>query len=107
MSMTTTIERFTQWARNNPQRQYTALMGLLSNPRELLACYDEQPGNKERGIDGISKADYADAVEERIKALSDKSKESQLPAETVTAGVYSEKRRQGQAARHTAALKIG
>lgn len=70
MSMTTTIERFTQWARDNPQRQYTALMGLLSNPIELLACFDEQPSNKARGIDGIGKADYADAVEERIKALS-------------------------------------
>jgi len=37
--MTTTIERFTQWARDNPQRQYTALVGLLSSPIELLACW--------------------------------------------------------------------
>jgi RNA-directed DNA polymerase len=56
--MTTTIERFTQWARNIPRKQYTALMGLLSRPIELLACFDEQPGNKARGIDGVSKADY-------------------------------------------------
>ena len=56
--MTTTIERFTQWARDNPQRQYTALMGILSSPVELLACFDEQPGNKACGIDRVSKADY-------------------------------------------------
>ena len=56
--MTTTIERFTQWARENPQRQYTALMGLLASPVELLACFDEQPGNKARGIDQVCKADY-------------------------------------------------
>ena len=68
--MTTTIERFTQGARDNPQKQYTALMGLLSSPIELLACFDEQPGNKALGIDGISKAAYAEDVVERIQALS-------------------------------------
>jgi hypothetical protein len=31
-------------------------MGLLSSPIELLACFDEQSGNKARGIDGVSKA---------------------------------------------------
>lgn len=68
--MTTTIERFTQWARLNRQPQYTALMGLLSNPVELRECFDNQPGNKACGIDKISKSDYADGVVERIKALS-------------------------------------
>lgn len=68
--MTTTIEHFTQWARKTPQKQYTALMGLLSNPFDLLASFDEQPGNKAKGIDGISKADYEVDVVERIKALS-------------------------------------
>ncbi|MGZ8238009.1 MAG: group II intron reverse transcriptase/maturase [Methylobacter sp.] len=68
--MTTTIERFTQWARIHPQKQYNALMGLLSNPMELWACFDEQPGNKARGIDLVSKADYGIDVAERINALS-------------------------------------
>lgn len=68
--MTTTIERFTQWARIHPQKQYHALMGLLSNPMELLACFDEQPGNKARGIDLVSKADYGIDVVECINALS-------------------------------------
>lgn len=68
--MTTTIERFTQGARDKPQKQYTALMGLLSSPIELLACFDEQPGNKALGIDGVSKAAYAVDVVERIKTLS-------------------------------------
>ena len=68
--MTTTIERFTQWARIYPQKQYNALMGLLSNPTELSACFDEQPGNKARGIDLVSKADYGIDAAERINALS-------------------------------------
>lgn len=69
--MTTTLERFTQWARETPQKQYTALTGLLSSPIELLACFDKQPGNKALGIDGVSKAAYAMDVVERIKALSE------------------------------------
>jgi group II intron reverse transcriptase/maturase len=68
--MTTTIERFTQWARLHLQSQYNALMGMLSNPVELLECFENQPGNKACGIDKISKSDYADGVVERIKALS-------------------------------------
>lgn len=68
--MTTTIERFTQWARLHIQPQYNALMGMLSNPVELLECFENQPGNKACGIDKVSKADYADGVVGRIKALS-------------------------------------
>lgn len=70
--MTTSIERFTQWARLHPQPQYNALMGMLSNPVELLECFGNQPGNKACGIDKTSKSDYAEGVEERIKALSAK-----------------------------------
>jgi len=70
--MTTSIERFTQWVRLQPQPQYHALMGMLSNPVELLECFDNQPGNKACGIDKMRQADYAEGVEERIKALSAK-----------------------------------
>jgi len=34
--MTTDLIRFTQWARESPQRQYTALMGMLYDPDGLL-----------------------------------------------------------------------
>ncbi len=68
--MTTTLERFTQWARLQPQSRYNALLGMLSNPFELMECFDKQPGNKACGIDKISKSDYAEGVVERIKALS-------------------------------------
>lgn len=70
MRMATSIERFTQWARLHPQPQYNALMGMLSNPDELLECFGNQSGNKACGIDKMSKSDYAEGVEERIKALS-------------------------------------
>lgn len=70
MSMTTELVRFTQWARQRPQTQYTALMGLLSKPEGLIDSFDAQPGNKAAGIDRVSKADYAQGLEDRIKALS-------------------------------------
>jgi RNA-directed DNA polymerase len=70
--MTTTIERFTQWARLQPQSQYNSLMGMLSNPVELLGCFENQPGNKACGIDNISKSDYAEGLTERITRLSAK-----------------------------------
>lgn len=101
MSMTTSIERFTQWARDNPQRRYTSLMGLLSNPVDLLDCFEEQPGNKAVGIDGVSKAEYAVDVVERIRALSQKIAKPKLSTKTGATGVYSEKRRQIQTPRHT------
>jgi group II intron reverse transcriptase/maturase len=62
--------RFTQWARESPQRQYTALMGMLYDPEGLNASFERQPANKAPGVDGMRKAEYADGVPERLSALS-------------------------------------
>ena len=45
-------------------------MGLFSKPEGLMRSFEVQPGNKARGIDKVSKADYAHDVEARINALS-------------------------------------
>jgi RNA-directed DNA polymerase len=68
--MTTQLACFTHWAKANPQRQYTSLMGMLCDPVGLRASFDAQPGNKAVGIDGVRKADYAQGVDERLAALS-------------------------------------
>lgn len=68
--MTTELVRFTQWAREAPQRRYTSLMGMLCDPAGLRQSFDRQPGNKASGVDGIRKADYGEGVEERLAALS-------------------------------------
>ena len=68
--MDTQLVRFTQWAQQHPQTQCNALMGLLSKPEGLMHSFEVQPGNKASGIDRVSKADYAQDVEARIKALS-------------------------------------
>ena len=68
--MTTELIRFTQWARESPQRQYTALMGLLSDPEGLHASFERQAANKACGVDGMRKVDYAEGAEERLAELS-------------------------------------
>ena len=68
--MTTDLIRFTQWARESPQRQYTALMGMLYDPEGLNASFERQAANKAPGVDGTRKADYADGLPERLVDLS-------------------------------------
>lgn len=72
MRMTSDLIRFTQWAREQLQARYNALMGLLSNEEGLKASFDAQPGNKAAGVDKVRKADYANGLDERIKSLSAK-----------------------------------
>jgi RNA-directed DNA polymerase len=68
--MTTDLIRFTQWARESPQRQYTALMGMMYDPEGLNASFERQPSNKARGVDGMRKAEYAKGLTERLVDLS-------------------------------------
>ena len=68
--MTTDLIRFTQWARESPQRQYTALMGMLYDPEGLNASFERQAANKAPGVDGMRKADYAEGLAERLADLS-------------------------------------
>jgi RNA-directed DNA polymerase len=56
--MTTELIRFTQWARDQPQKRYTALMGLLAAEEGLADSYHRQPSGKAVGVDRIDKADY-------------------------------------------------
>ena len=68
--MTTDLIRFTQWARESPQRQYTTLMGMLYDPEGLNASFERQAANKAPGVDGARKAEYADGLPEHLADLS-------------------------------------
>ena len=68
--MATELVRFTQWAREAPQRRYTSLMGMLCDPAGLRQSFDRQPGNRAVGVDGVRKADYSEGVDARLTALS-------------------------------------
>jgi group II intron reverse transcriptase/maturase len=56
--MTTQLTRFTQWAVEQPQARYTALMGMLADESGLTESFHRQAVNKARGVDGIGKVDY-------------------------------------------------
>ncbi|MBN6742889.1 group II intron reverse transcriptase/maturase [Acidithiobacillus sp. MC6.1] len=68
--MATQLNRFTQWARESPQRQYNALMGMLADPDGLRESFERQAANKAPGVDGVRKADYAEALQDRLEDLS-------------------------------------
>ena len=68
--MATDLIRFAQWARESPQRQYTALMGMLYDPEGLNASFERQAANKAPGVDGMRKAEYADGAAEHLADLS-------------------------------------
>ena len=67
--MTTELIRFTQWARESPQRQYNALMGMLTDPEGLNASFERQARSKAPGVDGMRKADYAEGLQDRLADL--------------------------------------
>jgi RNA-directed DNA polymerase len=68
--MTTDLIRFTQWTRESPQRQYTALLGMLYDPEGLNASFERQAANKAPGVDGVRKAEYAEGLAQRLADLS-------------------------------------
>lgn len=68
--MTTELVRFTQWAKEAPQRRYTSLMGMLCDPAGLRLSFEHQPGHKAAGVDGVRKAEYSEGLEARLTALS-------------------------------------
>jgi len=70
--MSTRRARFTQKASAEPQTRFTALMGLVFDPEGLHESFERQDGRKAPGVDGMRKSDYAEDLEERIGALSDR-----------------------------------
>jgi group II intron reverse transcriptase/maturase len=68
--MTTELIRFAQWAKDQPQRRYTALMGLLAAEEGLADSYHRQPAGKAVGVDRTSKVDYGRELKVNLADLS-------------------------------------
>lgn len=67
--MSTELIRFTQWAKDQPQKRFTALMGLLAAEEGLTESYHRQPSRKAAGVDGIDKANYGRELTESPRLL--------------------------------------
>jgi retron-type reverse transcriptase len=68
--MTTELTLFTQWTKDEPQKRFTSLMGLLTAPEGLTESYHRQPARKAAGVDGVTKADYGRQLAGSIDDLS-------------------------------------
>ncbi len=68
--MNTRLERLKQKARNEPQTQFNALMGMLFDPEGLRDSFERQDGRKAPGVDGVRKEQYGEDLDERLTDLS-------------------------------------
>lgn len=71
--MKTKLIRIAEFARKNPKMKFTSLAQLLSADA-LKQCHYELAGNKATGIDGLTKAEYAENLNENITKLVERLK---------------------------------
>lgn len=65
----TKLARITQISREKPKEVFTSIYHLL-NEEMLMKCHKELDGKKATGLDGITKAEYEENLEENLKELS-------------------------------------
>ncbi len=71
--METKLARISQISRENPTMVFTSI-GHLINKEMLKSCHEAIDGTKAKGIDGVSKADYEEHLEENLDILVDRLK---------------------------------
>ena len=71
--METKLARISEMSRNNPGMIFTSI-GHLINKELLKSCHETMDGKKAKGIDGVSKADYEEHLDENLTKLIEKLK---------------------------------
>ena len=71
--METKLARISQMSREDPKLIFTSI-GHLINTEMLKSCHEAMDGTKAKGIDGVSKADYEEHLEENLDKLVDRLK---------------------------------
>ena len=71
--METKLARISQMSRENPTMIFTSI-GHLINKEMLRSCHEAVDGTKAKGIDGVSKADYEEHLDENLDRLVDRLK---------------------------------
>ncbi|MBR3183881.1 MAG: group II intron reverse transcriptase/maturase [Firmicutes bacterium] len=71
--METKLARISQMSRENPTMIFTSI-GHLINKEMLESCHEAMDGTKAKGIDGVSKADYEEHLDENLDRLVDRLK---------------------------------
>jgi len=71
--METKLARISQKSRENPTMIFTSI-GHLINKEMLRSCHEAMDGTKAKGIDGVSKADYEEHLDDNLNSLVDRLK---------------------------------
>ena len=71
--MQTKLARISQMSRENPTMIFTSI-GHLIDKEMLKSCHEAMDGTKAKGIDGVSKADYEEHLDENLDNLVDRLK---------------------------------
>jgi len=66
----TDLTRIGQKARKEPDLVFTSLYHHIYDVDNLRACYDMLEANKATGVDGVSKQEYGQNLEEKLRDLS-------------------------------------
>ena len=68
--MATDLTRIGDKARQEPTLVFTTLYHHITDVDNLRACYDRLPAHKASGIDGVTKAEYGEHLEDNLRDLS-------------------------------------
>ena len=68
--MATALTRIGDKARNEPTLVFTTLYHHITDVDHLRACYDSLPAHKASGVDGVTKAEYGEHLEDNLQDLS-------------------------------------
>ena len=72
--MSTDLTRIGERARKEPDLVFTTLYHHVTDVDNLRACYDALDGDKAVGVDGVSKEQYGEDLEENLLELSGRLK---------------------------------
>ena len=72
--MSTDLTRIGERARKQPDLVFTSLYHHVTDLDNLRACYEALDGDKAVGVDGVTKEQYGDNLEENLQDLSDRLK---------------------------------
>ena len=72
-AMETKLERISELSKQNPEMVFTSI-GHLINEELLKDCHKQMDGNKAVGVDGVTKEEYGENLEENLKYLVERLK---------------------------------
>lgn len=72
--MATDLTRIGEKARTDPKLVFTSLFHHITDVDNLRACFYQLDDDKATGVDGVSKQDYGENLEENLQSLSERLK---------------------------------